>query len=230
MPEAYYILGAAIQCRVQCSTLMRGTGGRSQLLVWILGSRPECQDRGLVSALLNQSIPHHSWGRLWRLQEVGPYIYVYILGTRPECQNRGLGTALMKHIHAIADSRSLPCYLEVCHPFLSQVQLAGGTFVMASRNRNTFVWVLCLGHPLEISGMHRTQMAAMTSTSSKANLLALQSSSEGSRRLYERLGYHVRETVYMDKGAPPLYLMSRPASSAGCDANAAGAAWTSNET
>ena len=85
---------------------------------------------------------------------MGPYIYVYILGTRPECQNRGLGTALMKHIHAIADSRSLPCYLEVCLPFLSRVQLAGGTLVMASRNtKNTFVWVLCLGHPLERSSI-----------------------------------------------------------------------------
>lgn len=73
--------------------------------------------------------------------------------------------------------------------------------------------------------MHRTQMADITLSFSKANLSALQSSSEGSRRLYERLGYHVRETVYIDEGAPPLYLMSRPASVAGRATNAAGAAW-----
>ncbi len=40
---------------------------------------------------------------------------------------------------------------------------------------------------------------------------AVQSASEGSRRFYERHGYSVRSTLYIDKGSPPLYLMSRPA-------------------
>ena len=38
----------------------------------------------------------------------------------------------------------------------------------------------------------------------------MQSSSEDSRRFYERHGYFVRDTLYIDKGSPPLYLMSRP--------------------
>ncbi len=79
-----------------------------------------------------------------------------------------------------------------------------------------------LDHPSERSGMHRSQYAAVAFWSSKAKLSALQSSSEGSRRLYERLGYHVRETVFMDKGAPPLYLMSRPTNNAGHAVDAVG--------
>ena len=47
------------------------------------------------------------------MQEVGPYIYVFVMGTRPECQNMGLGSILMRRITAIADSKGLPCYLEV---------------------------------------------------------------------------------------------------------------------
>ena len=47
------------------------------------------------------------------MQEVGPYIYIFLIGTRPECQNMGLGSILMRHINAYADSRELPCYLEV---------------------------------------------------------------------------------------------------------------------
>ena len=38
----------------------------------------------------------------------------------------------------------------------------------------------------------------------------MQSSSEDSRRFYERHGYTVKDTLYIDKGSPPLYLMSRP--------------------
>ena len=48
------------------------------------------------------------------MQEVVPYIYVFVIGTRPECQNMGLGSILMRHITTIADSKGLPCYLEVC--------------------------------------------------------------------------------------------------------------------
>ena len=46
-------------------------------------------------------------------QESGSYIYVYIMGTLPEYQSRGLGSALLSHISAIADSKRVPCYLEV---------------------------------------------------------------------------------------------------------------------
>ena len=59
-----------------------------------------------------------------RLQECGSYIYVYIMGTLPEYQNRGLGSTLLSHISTIADSKGLPCYLEVFSlPMLSVVTL-----------------------------------------------------------------------------------------------------------
>ena len=70
----------------------------------------------MLRRILHGLTPGAQLSLLRLLQEAGSYIYVYIVGTLPEHQNKGLGSALLSHINAIADSRRLPCYLEVSLP------------------------------------------------------------------------------------------------------------------